>query len=359
MLAIGNLASNSFAALRGQAGYADTPYPSLGLLAGIDRGAPIGILGTSLSAVDAIAGLVAQGQRGPIHAVSRNGRLPSVRGLLNPATALRPIFRATLQQARDEGRRLGLDTLAALLADELRALPGGLDEDLQRLATELPDALDFLEAEIALARSRPRAWQSIGNALNECVDLAWQVLDEPGRRRFDRDWRAVWMARRVSFPLENALLLRELLREGRLQVHRGFAGVTALPRDGFELRLQPHGGGAERRLQVQGLVNATSFSTDAGAALAEQPLLRSLIDAGLAVPDPDGGLRLDADTGALLRRDGEVEPTVTVLGSLAAGTYFWTNAMEVNARLAMGQARRAVAALAALPGEVETIVARH
>ena len=32
---------------------------------------------------------------------------------------------------------------------------------------------------------------------------------------------------------------------------------------------------------------------------------------------------------------------------MVAGTYFWTNAMDVNARLAMGQAQRLVALLAA------------
>jgi hypothetical protein len=31
---------------------------------------------------------------------------------------------------------------------------------------------------------------------------------------------------------------------------------------------------------------------------------------------------------------------MSALGTMASGTYFWTNAMEVNARLAKGQATR-------------------
>ena len=52
-----------------------------------------------------------------------------------------------------------------------------------------------------------------------------------------------------------------------------------------------------------------------------------------------GGFAVDYDTGFLLNSSGIANPSISVLGSLTTGVYFWTNAMDVNARLALNQAK--------------------
>ena len=91
------------------------------------------------------------------------------------------------------------------------------------------------------------------------------------------------------------------------------------------------------------LINATSFSVD--ALRTQDPLVSALLSEGHAQADPHGGLALDYGTGCLKNARGEIEPDISVLGSLAGGTYFWTTSMDVNARLALDQARRIAAAL--------------
>lgn len=346
VIALGNLDSTRFSELRAQPGYAASPYPTATLLEGLDPQATVGILGTSLSAVDAIVGLVARGHRGTIYAVSRNGRLPSVRGVLNPAWNISPSVTQVLADCHRCGTQLSLEDLIRLLHGELASV-GGMgaeSEDLSRIAFEVPDAAAFLDEEIRLAQTQPRPWQAVGNALNACVDLAWHVLDEEGRARFEREWRSAWMARRVSFPLENALALRRLMDEGRLHVKPGFERAELIPGGGFELVLRAPLGSPATHIAVDRLIDATGFTTDVRSS--NLPLLVGMLADGLASPDPYGGVCVDFDTGALRRADRSLEPTITVLGSLAAGTYFWTNAMEINARLALGQARRLIEAIA-------------
>jgi hypothetical protein len=48
-----------------------------------------------------------------------------------------------------------------------------------------------------------------------------------------------------------------------------------------------------------------------------------------------------------MRSDGSINADISVLGTMAAGTYFWTNSMDVNARLARGVAGRLVQELCA------------
>jgi uncharacterized NAD(P)/FAD-binding protein YdhS len=127
-----------------------------------------------------------------------------------------------------------------------------------------------------------------------------------------------------------------MLEDGRLEVRRGFESVVSLPGGGYSIRLSSSTGEPEA-LQVDALVDATGFSTD--VTKSDSLLVKGMLASGLAVADPFGGIRVDFDSGAVLGASDNVEPTITVLGSLAAGTYFWTNAMEVNARLAMNQAR--------------------
>lgn len=346
VLTIGNLDSAAFPEFRHRPDFFSTPYATSDLSCRIDRDAPVCILGTSLSAVDAILALVSQGHRGSIYAVSRNGRLPSVRGIRNTPVLLRPDFTLRLQLHKKAGTTIPLDELIGILKAELLiAGSGELEEDLIALAQDFPNALDFLNREIYKATSMPRQWQAFGNALNECIDLLWHLLSHEDRHRFNHEFKAIWMSRRVTFPLENAQAVRELLRSGQLRVSGGFKTARHDPdRDLFAIDLSHRDliAGKEsinhETYWAKYLVNATSFSSD--AEHSDMPLLRSLLDQGLTEVSSFGGLKVDFDSGYLVTPAGKLNNRITALGSMVSGTYFWTNAMEINARLAMGQARQ-------------------
>jgi len=339
VLTIGNLESQAFPELRGRPGYHDSPYPTSCLCDAIAKDASVCVVGTSLSAVDAIVSLASEGHTGPITAISRHGRLPTVRSQLNKPVSLRPQFKALLHQLRKDRAALPLDAMIHVLRAEFLACAGALDEDESEIVSAVPPAAEFIEREIELAQTRARPWQSFLNALNDVIEVLWHLLGPADRARFVRDMKSVWMARRVSFPLDNALALRNLMRCGQLEVRAGFAGVRCDP-DGQGFLVEQSGGGS---IRVAHVINATSFSVD--AAESPMPLLRNMLADGSATAHPFGGLVLDFDSGCLVTRGGAVNPHVTVLGSMAAGTWFWTNSMDINARLAMGQATHLAARL--------------
>ncbi len=344
VLCNGNLPSQAFPELRDAPGYFNSPYPVQALTGGIAADAPVCIIGTSLSAVDAIAALRQAAHRGPILCVSRNGRLPSVRSPQNRTPdALQQLSPEGVPRlAARHGGALSLEAIATALREEVLALGGGLDAaDVFGMAGDARAALD---AEIQRSERAARPWQAVAAATNAAVDLIWHLLPRAERDRFQSQWRSLWMARRATFPMRNALKLQALFQNGQLQVCGGYLDSRHDSASGlFHTRLRD-AAGAVCTHASRYLINATSFSVD--TPRTQDPLVSALLREGHAQPDPQGGLALDYATGCLKNAAGGIEPDISVLGSLAGGTYFWTTSMDVNARLARGQAQRIGAALA-------------
>jgi uncharacterized NAD(P)/FAD-binding protein YdhS len=346
VLCNGNLPSQAFPALEGAAGYFNSPYPVSALAQAIAPDASVCVIGTSLSAVDAVAALQQAGHRGPILCVSRNGRLPSVRSPHNrsPDTLQHLSRDGALRLAARHGGTLTLDIVWRALRDEVQSLQGSLDDD-DVLGMD-GDARAALEDEIRRSSAAPRPWQAVAAATNAAVDRIWHLLPDTERRRFQSQWRSLWMARRATFPMRNALKVQALFDASQLRVTAGFAGCDHDPATGlFRTRLRTANGQIEHASQH--LINATSFSVD--AQRTDDPLVSHLLRDGHAQADPHGGLALDYGTGCLKSSAGQIVASVSVLGSLAGGTYFWTTSMDVNARLARDQAERIAAALRAAP----------
>ncbi|MFY0476991.1 FAD/NAD(P)-binding protein [Achromobacter marplatensis] len=346
VLCNGNLPSQAFPHLEDAPGYFNSPYPVSALTGAIARDASVCVVGTSLSAVDAIAALQQSGHRGPILCVSRNGRLPAVRSPHNqPPAALRHLSReGALQLAARHGGTLSVAVIAQALKDEVRAAGGALDTD-DVLGLEA-DAQTALDEEIRRSSQAARPWQAVAAATNAAVDQIWHLMPDAERSRFQSQWRSLWMARRATFPMRNALKLQALFQSGQLQVRAGYVDSRHDPADQlFHTRLRGAAGIATHSSRY--LINATSFSVDAGAT--RDPLVAALLRDGHARPDPFGGLALDFATGCLRNAQDALLPRISVLGSLAGGTYFWTTSMDVNARLARDQAQRLAAALTCQP----------
>ncbi|SAL02850.1 FAD dependent oxidoreductase [Caballeronia calidae] len=342
VLCNGNLPSVAFADLHGDARYFNSPYPVSELTSRIGRDDSVCIVGTSLSAVDAIVALARGGHRGRIVAVSRNGRLPSVKSPHNPSLSLTALCPAALDSVLEGEDGATLEALGAMLHSALVAA-GGAYDPADVIGLRDGDALAALTDELARARSGPRLWQAVAASTNECIEHLWHALGDLERQRFLRDFRSLWMARRATFPLRNAEQIHERLASGQLSIVDGFAGLYRPCKDGpFNVRRSRNAGGFDT-LECDWVVNATSFSTSIRET--RDPLIRMLVQRGLAREDAAGGVALEFDTGCLVTARGVVERRVSLIGSLATGAYFWTTSMDINARLAGGQAQALAASI--------------
>lgn len=354
VLCNGNLPTVSYADLSGYHGYFNTPYPVIDLARKIGRKARVGIIGSSLSAIDAIVALKESGHTGRVIAVSRSGKLPAVRSTVASPVPIAPPTAQEITALADSGSQgLTLEAIFTFLSSRLDA--AGCALDLADILGQGDTAQEMLQYEIAASSAGPRSWQAVAISLNDTIEHAWRLMPETERRRFYTQWRSVWMTRRATFPMSNALKIQDYLADGSLEIHKGGRNMSILAvADGFEIRL-PDSNGQPVSQHVDFVVNATGMSTD--VATSQDTLVRSLLKRGIACADPYGGFQLHFDTGSLLDSKGRIVENIRVLGSLAAGTYFWTMSLDVNARLALEQARRIAAEWSAADVAAEKIYA--
>jgi uncharacterized NAD(P)/FAD-binding protein YdhS len=336
VLCNGNLSSNKFDALVPCAGFMNSPYPVSALSQAIPAGATVAILGANLSAIDAVVALKAHRHGGQIHCFSRQGVLPAVRSV-HPTQVTYRLSRADVHaMALSKGGRLGLDDVVGILREQILATDPGFD--IRDIAGGGADAAVQLNRELDAACSGSRPWQAVLAAANEVIDLLWFYLDQQARDQFQSRWRSLWMSRRAMFPVQNARQLQSLIGRGQLHIHGGFQTCEPLAGgQGFLLHCR-NTTGALRQQACDVVINATGFSQD--VRQSSDPLITQLLQSGLARASNYGGFELDFDTGCLVTAKGTIANDITVLGSLACGTYFWTVSMDVNARLANEQAAR-------------------
>ncbi len=337
VMAIGNTEGMQFDHLRDRPGYFSTPYPCTRLTQEIDPDKSVCIIGSSLSAIDAAVSLADAGHRGKIVMVSRNGRLPSVRGEHNLSRRPQLLMREKIAAlAQERGNQLRLQEVAELLLQEME-LCEGAPVDLADVLRPSHGPHRYLDLEIEASSTDDRSWQTIVYGLNDTIDLIWHYLPDEDRRVFERDFKSQWLSYRVSFPLENARKVQQLLHSDQLTVYAGCADLCFNQALGqFVVNVIDSRKSFCATIYSDYLVNAAGYSTNARQCRSD--LIRNCVASGLARPDEFGGIEADFDTSQALSRSRNALRHFYVLGSMVSGTYFWTNAMNVNCRLAAGVA---------------------
>ncbi|MGX9964796.1 FAD/NAD(P)-binding protein [Roseomonas sp. F4] len=246
---------------------------------GLDPEAPVLLIGTSLTMVDAVVSLLGQGHRGPIHALSRRGLLPRAHG--GPPTP----------------------------PPEARSLPTRLSLLSRQLHQE------------ALARAaKGQAWQPVVDALRPFTQDLWQAMTLAEKARFLRHLRPWWDVHRHRMAPDVAARIAAVRESGQLQLHTGRIQRVDDLGEMLELVFRRRADGQDQALRAARLVNCAGPGADYDRI--RHPLVRNLLDSGLARPDP---LRLGLDVTAacaLRDREGAISRRIFGVGPVTKAA-FW------------------------------------
>jgi uncharacterized NAD(P)/FAD-binding protein YdhS len=296
ILATGNLPAVPPVTDPGNGRFVTDPWEPGALQPAMD-GSPVIVLGTGLTMLDVAVALTDAHPRTVVHAVSRHGLLPLSHHWPRPVAASLP---AVCGPAAPAG-------LAGLIR-EVRAC----------------------------AARHPGDWQDVVDALRPQIPGLWDQLPEADKRAFLRLAARYWEVHRHRVPPATARRIGALRSSGRLSVLAG--RVTATWAEQAGVRVGVEGGGACTELSAGWLINCTGPAGEVKATA--DPLLRQLMDAGLARPGPLQ-LGLDADTrGAVHDAAGRPAGDIFTLGPPLRGRWYETTAIP--------EIRDQAAALAAL-----------
>ncbi|MEO7654056.1 MAG: FAD/NAD(P)-binding protein [Sphingomicrobium sp.] len=237
-----------------------------------DSGQDALIIGTGLTMVDLALSLDAAGHRGRIIAMSRRGQLPRS-SVFSDAPKL----------------EVGVDELTL---GDLRSLARWLRE-----------------------RSAHSGWRNAVDSLRPHSHRIWGSLNIDQQRRFMRHARAWWDVHRHRLAPQVGATIARMIGEGRLEIMSARLVAVEDREDGFNVRYRRRGGSEVGELEAgfafnsTGPLHAISHTGD--------PLLRSLMESGVARPDA-------LDIGVLVDERSRVcgSERLWALGALSKGRYW-------------------------------------
>lgn len=271
------------------AGHEEQPQPAQTLVVRVgspedtpvDEAAPILVLGTGLSMVDAFLSLRHKGHRGEIVAISRRGLLP------NP---------------HDPGRPLKLDSTDV------------------PLGTDLSYFVRWFRRLVRDTEAHGGNWRDVVDGIRPFNQLIWRNWPIPARRRFLEHTRAWWDIHRHRMPPQLHLQVSGNIAEGRLKLIAGRVVATKGIAGGVEVTIQPRGRAMAQTRTFARVYDCTGLSRDVSESAV--PVIRDLVKRGLARPDQ---LRLGLDVTAqcgVLDADGVPVPHLHAVGPLTRGAFF-------------------------------------
>lgn len=244
--------------------------------AALDPAAPVLLVGSGLTMVDAAISLLDAGHTGPIHTISRHGLLPRRHARPAPAPAALP------------------------------PLPKGL----------LP-LVRCVRTEAARAMAAGSDWRAVIDALRPITPELWRGLSEQEQCRFLRHLSAWWNVYRHRMPPQIADRIEAAQASGQLRLRAGHIVGLEVDHGQARVTVRSRGETDRYRLVVARVIDCTGPASD--IVRNATPLLRQMFKSGLARPDP---LHLGLDVteqGALVNRAGAASRRLFAVGPLTRG----------------------------------------
>ncbi|HEY6848487.1 MAG TPA: FAD/NAD(P)-binding protein [Terracidiphilus sp.] len=290
--------------------YVTDPWASLAL-SSIEPDEPVLLIGSGLTAVDAILTLNRPDRVAPLIAISRRG--------LIPLPHLRPQRAAT-------------------------GLSGFADECLNS-ATPMTicQLASILRRHIATASESGGDWQQVIDALRPMIPRLWDRLDVEERSRFLRHLRPFWEIHRHRMAPAVANAIDHLRREKTLEVVAGSMIAATADADGIDVTFSRRGLSAPRTARVSWVVNCTG--PGAHNRHGTHPFLRPLLDAGTICNDELGLGLLTDDSGRAIGVSKDARQDLLVAGTLRKATLWESTAVSELRQQAQTIAHTALDAL--------------
>lgn len=240
---------------------------------------PVVVLGSGLTAVDAVLSLAQEERRAPTVLISRRGLVPL-------AHAPSPLGPADVQS----------------LASELLKAPGGV---------RARHLFAGLRERIAV---EGQSWRSIVDGLRPHTAALWLNASARERRKFLTRLRPFWEVHRHRMAPSVANRFEELRKQELVTIVAGSVVSASAENDTVQLFVRERGGERLRELSVAWVVNCTGPAASNSAE--SNPAIGSLLVHGWVQPDTLSlGLETASD-GAALDARGRASPDLYIVGTL-------------------------------------------
>ena len=324
VLATGTPVANMYEELSDKKNYFDSPWPSSKILDRVPRNENVGILGSSLSAIDALMTLADNDHQGKITFYSLDGLMPRVQVEKPESYNCQHLTVSNLHKIqREELRSPTIFEIFRLFKKEAENFEGKKINWKKTKRTGVK-ADKLLKKDIAIAEQGGDALMNIPYALRYESSQMWKLLDETDKLRFKSWLGGYWAVNRHCMPLVNAKRIEKLFEAGQLEVIPKLEDVAFDESDErFVLTCQ------DKKRKEKFLINATGPASAVKDMKSE--LVKNLATRKLIEPEKAGGIKINTQTMQVINR-GKSCPDFYALGHITNGLLLDVNAVWFNVK---------------------------
>ncbi|MCE7064978.1 FAD/NAD(P)-binding protein [Dyadobacter sp. CY326] len=326
VLSPGTPVANNYPDLEGKENYFGSPWPSSAILENIPKHADIGILGCSLSAVDALMTLTDNDYKGKITCYSPDGLMPRVQSQSQQMVDCKHITIRNLHQIqRNELRNPTVKEIFRLFMREAEAYAGGKIDWKATKRTDKP-ADQLLAQDIEIAKNGGDALTNIPYSLRYESSEMWKWLDKSEKLKFKKWLGNYWSVNRHCMPLVNAERVNGLFKSAQLRVVPFLQDVVFdEKKNAFQLTYDDGEEAFEKYI-----INATGPA--ASVEMMKSELIQNLAKGGIIEPEPAGGIKINTETMQVIT--GHVPyPNFYAIGHITNGLLLDVNAVWFNVKM--------------------------
>jgi uncharacterized NAD(P)/FAD-binding protein YdhS len=326
ILAPGTPVADNYPELEKISSYFGSPWPSDPILKKIPKDENVGVLGSSLSAIDALMTLTDNDYSGKITFYSLDGLLPRVQPEEPKIRERKYITLKNLHEIqRTQLRRPTVKEMLRLFMQEAESFE---EKKIDWKATSRTgqSADKLLKQDIAIARKGGDALTNIPYSLRYDSSQMWKWLDDSEKLKFKKWLGSYWSTNRHCMPLVNAERIYKLFKEDRLAIVSDLKSVKFDKKEGAFLLTC----GKEDTRQEKYLINATGPASAVKAMKSE--LMQNLAKDGVVEPYEVGGVRIDTETMQVTLK-GKPTAGLYAVGHITNGMLLDVNAVWFNVKM--------------------------
>jgi uncharacterized NAD(P)/FAD-binding protein YdhS len=249
------------------------------------------IIGSALTTADVIATLLRRGHTGRITAVSRHG--------------LRP---------REQGK---LERIQLYRGGTFDRPPPFLDRHC--FPETALDIVRMLRADIEILSRDGREWHIAFDLFREALPTIWRHLSLKERKRALHHLSTFYDVHRFRIAPQNEDIISAAEKTGQIDFIKARLCTAEASPDGLHVDFILREQGQLHHRIFDGIVNCTG--PDASVRRSPNPIVKALVDRGLAMPEPTGvGFDVNDDCMSV-PGNGEPTPKVRILGPMTRGRF--------------------------------------
>lgn len=318
-LAAGHLAYQDPYQLIGTPGYIYDPYPADKQLMMSVEQKKIALIGTGLTALDALLFLRKEYPLSEITFYSRDGLFSSVRGNESSVT-MHYFCQDKVSDLIAGGKQITLSLVKDWFLKEMDEHGINTEWIWKNLGkgTMRGMAMDLTYTE-SLGE-----FQSLIRHMRKCYPIIWINLPDEEKDEFIQTYGKQWQRFKAPLPQKTATYLIKHLYKEDIKVVKDLKKIT---KKNSEFELETEQGDVSHADVV---VNCTGQDTDLKRSLSlQQPLIRNLVSSSIIVPYQYGGIQIDYPSMSVIDASGNCLQRFKAYGQIVSGVQFGNNNVEL------------------------------